>query len=44
MPEAEKETPAPEEHIVKIIIENGEVVAVEGLPEGYKYEAVKKQG
>jgi len=38
----EKETPAPDEHIVKIIIENGEVVAVEGLPEGYKYEAVKK--
>ena len=44
VPEAEKETPAPDEHIVKIIIENGEVVAVEGLPEGYKYEAVKKQG
>lgn len=38
----QQEPPAPEEHIVKIIIENGEVVAVEGLPEGYKYEVVKK--
>lgn len=30
------------EKIVKIVIENGEVIAVEGLPEGYKYELVKK--
>lgn len=42
VPEKEKETQAPDEHIVKIIIENGEVIAVEGLPGGYKYETVKK--
>lgn len=39
------EEPGPEklpEKVVKIVIENGEVVAVEGLPEGYKYELVKK--
>jgi len=34
--------PAPTEKVVKIIIENGEVVAVEGLPDGYKYEVQKK--
>lgn len=28
--------------VVKIVIENGEVVSVDGLPEGYKYELVKK--
>lgn len=34
--------PAPAEKVVKIVIENGEVVAVEGLPEGYTHEVVKK--
>lgn len=42
----EAQAPGPEkpaEKVVKIIIENGEVVSVEGLPDGYKHEVIKKQ-